>query len=205
MKHFDEASWADFARELVPAGERVLMQAHLDGGCERCTTTLQLCNRVLSLAIEEKELAPPDDTVRVVKAQFATFATLGNYGVRLVFDSHLAPEGGGIRGSVFARQTLFETDELYVDLRLDPGAERVSLVGQIMDRAKASQAVEGLPIQLHQGLSELKATNTNQFGEFQFEFRPGTDFYISIARREKQSILLPLYGTNVGPENRDSQ
>jgi len=119
----------------------------------------------------------------------------GNQGVRLVFDSFLQPSEAGIRGSASARQFLFETDELYVDLRLDPQAERVSLVGQIMDRTRATQAVQGLPIHLQQGLLQLKATNTNQFGEFQFEFDAGTDFYISIVRNEKPTIVLPLYGT----------
>ena len=64
-----------------------------------------------------------------------------------------------------------------------------------MDRTHATQAVQGLPIHLQQGLLPLKATNTNQFGEFQFEFDAGPDFYISIVRSEKPTIVLPLYGT----------
>ncbi len=196
MKHFDDAAWADFVRDLLPAQERAGMQAHVESGCEKCAAAVDLWKTVFHLANEEKELSPPDDVVRIAKAQFAALAVLGNQGVRLVFDSSLQPSEAAVRGSVSARQFLFETDELYVDLRLDPQAERVSLVGQVMDRGHATQAVQGLPIHLQQGPLQLKATNTNQFGEFQFEFDAGTDFYILIVRNERPTIVLPLYGTH---------
>ena len=195
MKHFDDAAWADFVRDLLFPQERAAMQAHVESGCKKCAEAVELWRTVFHLANEEKGLSPPDHVVRIAKTQFVALAMAGNQGVRLVFDSFLQPSEAAIRGSASARQFLFETDELYVDLRLDPQAERVSLVGQIMDRTRATQAVQGLPIHLQQGLLQLKATNTNQFGEFQFEFDAGTDFYISIVRNEKPTIVLPLYGT----------
>ncbi len=195
MKHFDDAAWADFVRDIISPQERATMQAHVETGCKKCVAAVELWRSVLHLANEEKGLSPPDDVVRIAKTQFLALAVLANQGVRLVSDSFLQPSEAAVRGSVSARQFLFETDELYVDLRLDPQAERVSLVGQIMDRTHATQAVQGLPVHLQQGLLQLKATNTNQFGEFQFEFNAGPDFYISIVRSEKPTIVLPLYGT----------
>jgi hypothetical protein len=194
VKHFDDAAWADFVRDLVSPQDRAAMQSHVESGCKKCAGALQLWRTVFQLANEERELSPPDDVVRIAKTQFAALAVLGNQRVRLVFDSFLQPSEAAVRGSVSARQFLFETDELYVDLRLDPQAERVSLVGQVMDRAHATQAVQGLPIHLQREPLQLKATNTNQFGEFQFEFEAGDDFYISIVRNEKPTIVLPLYG-----------
>jgi len=194
VKHFDDAAWADFVRDLVSRQDRAAMQSHVESGCKKCAAAVQLWRTVFQLANEERALSPPDDVVRIAKTQFAALAVLGNQRVRLVFDSFLQPSEAAVRGSVSARQFLFETDELYVDLRLDPQAERVSLVGQVMDRAHATQAVQGLPIHLQQGPLQLKATNTNQFGEFQFEFEAGDDFYISIVRNEKPTIVLPLYG-----------
>jgi hypothetical protein len=195
VKHFHDAACADFVRELLSPQERAAMQAHLESGCKKCVAAVELWRTVFHMVNEEKGLGPPDDIVRIAKTQFAALAALGNQRVRLVFDSLLQPSEAAVRGAVSARQFLFETDELYVDLRLDPQAERVSLVGQVMDRSHATEAVQGLPIHLQQGPLQLKATNTNQFGEFQFEFDTGTDFYISIVRNEKPTIVLPLYGT----------
>ena len=107
----------------------------------------------------------------------------------------------GTRGSIAARQFLFETDELYIDLRLDSQAERLSLVGQIMDRARTKQAVQDLPIHLHKGTLQLVGTKTNQFGEFQLEFDASSDLYISVGVNEEQPIFLPLYGIHSKPLN----
>src|SRR5580704_5106012 len=41
VKHFSEASWTDFARNLVSKAERMAMQKHLDDGCEKCSATLR--------------------------------------------------------------------------------------------------------------------------------------------------------------------
>ncbi len=69
---------------------------------------------------------PPDDTVRVVKSQFVAIQPAAGSGVRLVFDSMLQPLAAGTRGSITARQFLYETDEYYIDLRLEPRTESVN-------------------------------------------------------------------------------
>jgi len=201
LKHFTEAELTDFARNLVPADMRNNMQEHIETGCKKCSQELQLWQNVVSLAKEESGFAPPDDLVRVAKSQFVMSANLSTSRIRLVFDSFLQPEMAGARGSVSARQFLFETDELYIDLRLDSQAERLSLVGQIMDRAQGKQAVHDLPISLLKGTMQLADTKTNQFGEFQLEFDPSADLYISISTGKEQPIFLPLYGIHGRPLN----
>jgi hypothetical protein len=178
------------------------MQAHLDSGCKECGETLRTWQGVVALAKEEGQFVPPEDVVRVTKSQFVPAAGLMSGHIRLLFDSLLQPAVAGVRGLVSGRQFLFETDDLYIDLRLSPQAERLSLVGQIMDRGQTKQAVKGLPISLHRGDLRLTDTNTNEFGEFQFEVDAQADMCIWIARSEKQLIVLPLYGVHVRPLNK---
>jgi len=192
VKHFSEASWTDFARNLVSKVERMAMQKHLDDGCEKCTATLRTWESVLSVAENESILAPPDDVIRIVKS-FAV-APEASLGVRLVFDSNLQPAAAGIRGSISARQLLFQTDQYYIDLRLEPRREsdRGFLVGQVMNRSGNDWVAQGISVRLKTGKLPLAETTANQFGEFQFDFEAATDLCIAIAQDQNTEVILPL-------------
>jgi hypothetical protein len=201
VKHFSEASWADFAKKLVSKAERMAMQKHLDDGCEKCTITLQTWESVVSVAEQEQVLTPPDDIVRVVKS-FAA-AAQASPGVQLVFDSNLQPAVAGIRGSVAARQLLYQTDQYFVDLRLEPRREsdRGCLVGQVMNRSGADWVSDGIAVRLKTGNLPLAETTANQFGEFQFDFEAASDLSISIVQKHDDEVVLPLSTTQVKPLN----
>jgi hypothetical protein len=203
MKHFGDAQWADFARNLISAKERMAMQQHIDDGCKKCSDSLQIWQGVSSIAEAEKSFTPPNDTVRVVKSQFAGVATPAGSGVRLVFDSLLQPATAGVRGSVAARQFLYETDEYYIDLRLEPrpAADRACLVGQVLNRTGRDRAARGVAVRLQEGKQPLAHTSTNEFGEFQLEFEAGNSLFVSIGRSETDEIVLPLYGVRGRPVN----
>ena len=164
--------------------------------CGKCKTILQTWQSVVSVANEESTYTPPDDVVRVAKSQIVAVMPTVSRGIRLLFDSGLQPMAAGVRGLVSARQFLYETDELYIDLRLEPQreAERMSLVGQVLDRTKTNEAVQRLPVRLQKGKLSVTHTATNQFGEFHFEFDAGKDLCLSIGRSEESEIVLPLYG-----------
>jgi len=201
VKHFDEAQWADFARNLTSAGERAAMQDHVNSGCVECASQLSLAQDLVLFAKTETGFIPSDDAMRIAKSNFWVAPKAAKSLVRLVFDSRLQPAMAGTRGTAAARQFLFETDKLYIDLRLDGQAERLSLVGQIVDRSQTKQAVQDLPIHLHKGKLQLAGTKTNEFGEFQFEFDASSDLSISIAVGPEDPIFLPLYGIHGKPLN----
>jgi len=182
------------------------MQQHIDRGCKKCSATLQTWQGVLSIAAGERVLSPPADAVRVVKSQFAAVGPAASSGVRLVFDSLLQPLTAGTRGSVAARQFLYETDEYYVDLRLEPPTEgnRACLIGQVLNRAGADRSAPGLAVRLQEGAQPIAHTSTNEFGEFQLEFAGGNSLCVSISRDKSPEIVLPLYGVHVKSlENKD--
>jgi hypothetical protein len=206
VKHFDETSWADFARGLVADTAKMRMQKHLDGGCRQCAATLGIWQGVMAMAETERAQTPPADIVRVVKSQFAALASPASSGFRLLFDSNLAPVTAGIRGSVAARQFLYETDDYYIDLRLEPRreSERACVVGQVLHRTGKDRAAQGIAVRVREGKSSITETSTNQYGEFQLEFEASDGLFISVSRDKTSEVVLPLYGVQVkSPERKD--
>ena len=200
MKHFSEAQWVDFVRNLTLPRTKVAMQQHIDSGCKKCSDMLQTWQGVLSVAAAESLFNPPADAVHLVKSQFAAIRPTASAGVRLLFDSMLQPSTAGTRGSVTARQFLYETDEYYIDLRLEPRteADRACLIGQVLNRAGADRRAPGLAVRLQAGQQPIAHTSTNEFGEFQLEFEAGNGLCIAIRHDEVNEIILPLYGVRAG-------
>jgi hypothetical protein len=201
VKHFSDELWADFVRSLAPAITAQAMQKHIGDGCSKCEAVLKSWQSVFRIAQEEGGYSPPQEVVRIAKAQFAAVAGVQqSRPVRLVFDSNLQPITVGVRGSISARQLLYETDELYIDLRLEPqreaNRERVCLVGQILDRSSETRAAQGLRVQLMQGQQAVTDTATNQHGEFQLEFDAGKDVSLSIGHEKDRMVVLPIYGVH---------
>lgn len=204
MKHFSEAAWTDFVRNLVPPDTKMTMQQHLDDGCRKCADTLRMWHSVHSVARAEGVFTPPSEAVRVVKSQFAALAPEKSRGFRLLFDSRLEPVPAGIRGSVAAQQFLYETDEYYIDLRVEPHreADHASLVGQVLNRTGKERGAQGLAVLLQDGKRPIAETSTNQFGEFQIEFDAAKSLSISVRRNQSDIIVLPLYGIQGNPPER---
>jgi len=206
VKHFSDELWADFVRNLAPADTAQAMQKHIEDGCNKCEAVLKNWQSVFRIAQEEGGYSPPQDAVRIAKARFAAVASVQQgRPVRLVFDSNLQPITAGVRGSISARQLLYETDELYIDLRLEPQREanrdRVFLVGQVLDRTNETRAAQGLKVRLLQGQQAVTDTATNQHGEFQLEFDAGRDMCLSIEHEKDRMVVLPIYGVHSGPGN----
>lgn len=177
------------------------MQQHVDSGCQKCGHVLQAWQSVFAVAAVEGTLTPPADVVRVAKAQLAAMLPAAKGNVRLLFDSNLQPVTAGIRGSVAAGQFLYETDQYYIDLRLEPrrGTDRACLVGQLLPQRGTQSATEGVAVRVQQGKQPLAETVANRFGEFQLEFDAVGNLYVSIGGSGSNEILLPLYGVYVKP------
>jgi hypothetical protein len=205
LKHFSDQAWADLVRDLTEPATRATMKKHIDSGCGKCETALQVWQKVLSIARSESSFVPPDDVVRVSKSQFAATVSGAKHGLRLLFDSKLQPVTAGVRGSVSARQFLYETDDYYIDLRLEPRRDSDSafVVGQILNRAGSDRAAHAVPVRLHSGPSALAETLTNHFGEFQIEFEASADLSLSIGHPHADEIILPLYGVQKSPNRKD--
>lgn len=205
LKHFSDESWADLVRDLTEPTTRATMTKHIGSGCGKCETAWQVWQAVLSIAKSESAFIPPDDVVRGSKSQFAVTVSGAKRGVRLLFDSNLKPVTAGVRGSVSARQFLYETDDYYIDLRLEPrrDSDSACVVGQVLNRAGSDRAAQDVPVRLHSGTARLAETATNQFGEFQIEFEAKSNLCLSIGHQQADEIILPLYGVQKSPNRKD--
>ena len=202
MKHFSEAEWVDFARNLALPTKKMAMQQHIDEGCQKCSATLRIWQGLGSVSQAERASTPPEDTVRIVTSQFAALKPdSATGGVRLIFDSLLQPLTAGTRGSVAARQFLYETDDYYIDLRLEPRTpdDRAFLTGQVLNQHGADRHAPGLAVRLQEGAQPLAHTSTNEFGEFQLEFAARHSLSLFISGGIAREIVLPLYGIYRNP------
>jgi hypothetical protein len=205
LKHFSEDEWADLVRDVTAPEVRATMQQHINDGCGKCETALQVWQAILSIARAENAFTPPDDVVRVSKSQFAATVSGQEHGLRLLFDSNLEPITAGVRGPVSARQFLYETDDYYIDLRLEPrrDSDSACVVGQVLNRTGSERAAQRVPVRVHSGKSPLAETVTNQFGEFQLEFEASHNLCLLIGHRQADEIILPLYGVQKSPNRKD--
>jgi len=202
VKHFSDSEWADFARNAVAPAKKTTMQTHINHDCKKCSATLALWEGVRSITRQESAFLPPEGIVRIVKTQFLAMTPEPKTGLCLLFDSDLQPLAAGIRGSsVSARQLLYETDDFYIDLRVERHreAERASLVGQVLHRVGEARSTEGVVVSLKKGTLPLAETTANRFGEFQLDFDPANGLCIAIRGSKHDEIILPLYGMHTEP------
>jgi hypothetical protein len=196
VTHFSEEAWSDFARNVVPEGTKVEMQQHIDG-CQKCAATARTWQKLFAVTQAEVAFLPPEDTVRIVKSQFAP-PPLPSPGFRLSFDSSLQPVTAGIRGSVAATQFLFESDDYFIDLRVEPrrAEDQGCLVGQVLKRTGKERKVHALQVRLKDGDAILAEAATNELGEFQLEFAAAERLCLVISHDNSaaEDITLPLYG-----------
>lgn len=195
MKHYGDEGWADFVRDTIPPSLKQAMQRHIDAGCTQCASTLELWQRLLAIGRKERDLTPSPESLRVVASFFANVAPKPERKFRLLFDSLRQPVTAGIRGSASTRQFLYETDDLYVDLRLEKKSPICTyLVGQVLCREGQSSATQAFSVQVMDRKNLLMETTTNCFGEFQLEFTASDSLSVSIGRnRNNAEIILPLY------------
>jgi len=148
---------------------------------------------LLDIAEKGHAFAPPDDVVRIVKSQFVPSPVTASAGVRLLFDSNLQPIAAGIRGSIAATQFLFETDDFFIDLRLEPRREvdRTFSGCQVLKREGRGQGAQGMSICLHEGKEPIARPRPISLGEFQFEFAATNQLSIAIQRDVADPIVLP--------------
>lgn len=183
MKHPSIERWADLARGVAPAEGRVELEAHRSI-CAACRKTVDLLSRLSVVARAEAAWSVPRDVEYRAKAAFAAarpeqLSRLPLIASKLLFSNHLTPQPAGVRAGAasaqqFTHQALYEAGDYSLDLRIDrePGAPRMLLVGQILDRAQPGRVLAGLPVFLASGSNVVAQTTSNEFGEFALESAP---------------------------------
>ena len=176
-EHFTEEDWFDFAHRQAAPSVRAGLEQHLEKGCSRCSQTVRLWRAVLDVADQEAAYRPPDEALRQVKGDFALRRPKGLLErvaeqAALVFDSFRQSQPMGVRAAgPSPRQLLYKAGRYAIRLRLEPGpdAERLSIVGQLVDEHHSPAAVQDIAVLALQGRKTLDRTLTNHLGEFVLE------------------------------------
>jgi len=199
VKHFSITDWADFVRYVATEEHTAQMQKHLDEGCSACTETVQTWRSVTQYARQEAPYEPPSSSLRLAHSYFAPFKAASKLATgiqiaRLSFDSFTSRVQIGVRGAdPLPRQLMYEYDDVFIDLRLEPqlASNEVVLVGQIADAGRPSGGGQSIPVSLMSDGNTLLQTSANPSGEFHFSFRPSKHLQLSVGPGET-AVLLSL-------------
>ncbi len=199
MSCFALEDWIDFVRLTAPPERMTAMQRHLDKGCARCSKMVLMWRSLSELARKARSYEPPESAVRVVRDSYvqhlppktpSSVAMVAS----VIFDSLRQPRLAGARASrkPLPQQLLYAAGEYLVDLRVEGGPKRVSLLGQILNSSKPKEAVKNIAVALVQEGESVAKALTSDSGEFKLHYEPGQDLQLTIALDEGNSIIVPL-------------
>jgi hypothetical protein len=199
MPHFTSIEWVDFVRQTAEPDQRKPIQDHLDQGCVRCTKTLNAWRFVVEFAMRESTQQAPVSSVHLARASFAVrrIARLNTGKIeiaRLVLDSAQAITVG-VRGTpATARQLLYKSGSVCIDLHVQPkpGSESIVVVGQLLDSMSPSHAMGNVPVSLLLHGTPVSSKKTNDFGEFDFGFETPEDVQIAFGFQGQRTLVVPL-------------
>lgn len=205
MEHFSERAWADFVRRFE-GSEHHQMQFHLASACRDCTPIYNIWKRVSTVAFREALYTPPEHATRMAKLEFARkFPAESDSAVfaKLTFDTFARPALAGIRsGAAAARQMLYETEGVAVDLRFDhlPAPKLVYVTGQVLNKREPYGGIRNAHVTVWttKGLP-LAEARTNDLGEFRLEFGSQDGLKLSIQTPGQPAVRIFL--AEVGPTN----
>ncbi|HYA24122.1 MAG TPA: hypothetical protein VEF05_08170 [Terriglobales bacterium] len=153
----------------------------------------------MELAKHDLNLAPPEFSVRMVRASFAMRNVESVQGGKvqlamLVMDSRQQPAVAGVRGgSPAVRQLLYKAGTVCIDLHIrpKPGSESVELVGQLLDSVKPTRILRNIPVTLLQHGNSVSNTKTNDSGEFDFGFDLPEDVHLAVGLKNR-TLVVPI-------------
>jgi CheY-like chemotaxis protein len=114
---------------------------------------------------------------------------------RLLFDSFRLPSPPGVRSArTTGRHFTYEHSNTTIDVFLDcpVGPDRISLVGQVLDGAKAKGKNDSLPVVLIGGSGTVARTTTNHLGEFNLECEFTENVSLEIRLGDRSWVTIPL-------------
>ena len=203
-KHYTSEEWADFARGRCSDDVWHEMQEHLQGGCPGCSSLLELWLGVLEIAEREEVFEPPPAAMRCAKALYSMFPPQQEKGPMFVF-AHMVRMGQaaleGVRSAgPSTGHILFKEGTLLLDVHMQPrsAAERVSMVGQLLDTGHAQKIFANRAVSVMREKDILARTKTNGFGEFRLEFEPAADLLVMIELENNSYLVSRLPQTTQG-------
>jgi hypothetical protein len=206
MEHFSSQDWVDFVRGSTDSARALGMQRHLDDECPECLKSMQIWRLVMVQTRQSNRTEPPEASLRAAKAGFSLRKVVsfpsGKLDLAILqFDSDRQPLAAGMRsGQGAARQLLYKSGSLCIDMRIQPnlGSESIVLIGQLLDSMNPGHGIGGIPVSLLSKGDMVSRKQTNEAGEFDFGVEPGRDMQLVFGIGESRTIVVSV------PEGGDS-
>lgn len=186
-EHIDLVGLYNFASSTVRHDAKT--QSHLET-CEQCRGDLEWFEWFGKFAANERQYEPPSWVLTNAKNVFrlrkpGLVKVAKEIIARLVYDSFSEPLPVGVRRhDIPSRQTLYETDNMHLDLKIELGDEKGQIIGQVVaDKGKLE--ICGLRIELTQLGRVINESNTNALGEFVFDDLPKGNYELQIVLDDK--------------------
>lgn len=168
MTHPSYETLVKYIERQLNDQDREVVEKHLAASCPSCAKQLAQLRKLLDAAGSDRTSAPP---ASVLKQAIGLYQKRprekGNPILRalatLTFDSRLQLSAIASRGAAHARQMLFSTQQVDIDLKITPEQDNHSLVGQVL----AAEQNETAFVSLCRTSGEtLMGTETDTLGQF---------------------------------------
>jgi hypothetical protein len=208
MEHFSTQNWVDFIRETLAPATVVKIQEHLSKQCSECLKNMNLWRSVMQVTRQSKRKGPSEASIRAVRAGFSLRKVVSFPSGRLdlatlQFDSDLQPLVAGMRsGQSSARQLLYKSGSLCIDMRMEPtpGSESIVLIGQLLDSMNPGHGLGGVAVSLLSKGDTLSRKQTNDAGEFDFGLEPGADMQLVFGIGDSRKIVVSVPPASASPK-----
>lgn len=162
---------------------------------------------------ESRRMEPSDSSVRAVKTSFALRKVVpfpsGKLDLAtLEFDSNREPIAAGMRsGQATARQLLYKSGSMCIDMRMEPtpGSESVVLIGQLLDSMDPGHGIGGVPVSVLSKGNTLSSKRTNEAGEFDFGLELSNDMQLVFGIGDSRTIVVSVPNAQTANTKRKSK
>ena len=192
--HIELSALYDVVRGGV--GTDANTRSHIET-CEQCRSDVSWLQWLADFGGRENKYDPPtwalansENVFKLKKPKLVTIAK--EIVANLVYDSFNEPLPLGIRQrDLPARQALYQTEHVHLDLKIEAGDEKGAIIGQIVAH-KSDMDVSGLEIEITQDGCVIGKSRTNALGEFVFQDLPRGNYELQVAVSDTMVKLPPL-------------
>jgi hypothetical protein len=173
MTHLKNETLLNYLENHLSPDEKGQVETHLKEPCLQCGKRLGLLRKVLDTVTGDRTVAPPANILKqaVDKVKGRENDSKSGLWNRIVaslnFDSHLQLSSAATRGSGRARQMLFTTEQVDIDLKIKSSHKDHDLLGQILD-ANQPGGFSPAFVCLQNKDGQQMATETDALGQFAF-------------------------------------
>jgi hypothetical protein len=195
MAHLKYETLLNYLDDRLPAAQRSEVDAHLAESCQVCERRLARLSTVLHVAAADRTVAPPEAVLKraIESRRTGDGSPAPKPWMRVVaalsFDSHLQLSSAATRGPARARQMLFSTEHVDIDLQVKPGRGEHDLLGQVLGARSVGEAVPAFVSLQGSAGHPFMATETDPLGQFAFRQIP-SGVYDLVFDLENQEVAI---------------